>query len=91
MTDPITEGVLNHFGYLPPESRRMEVCIGASDALNQGHGARIAWQHVDDLLGLCVPAVGIESHPSNERAHRVFPCRLRDRGETLDVWWSRVM
>lgn len=60
------------FDYLPPGARGMDLYIGEADMLGQGHGSRIARQHVDDLFGRGVSAMGIDPNPDNAAARRAF-------------------
>lgn len=82
----------HNLDYLPPGSRGMEVYIGPRSALGRNLGARLVRQHVDHLLGLGVPAVGIDPHPANERARRAFArAGFVAAGGPLETRWGQVV
>lgn len=60
------------FDYLPQGARGMDVYIGEPDMLGAGHGARFVRQHVDQLFGQGMPAMGIDPNPENAAARRAF-------------------
>lgn len=82
----------HHFDYLPSGSRGMDLYIGEADLIGLGHGTRLVRQHVDDLFARGVPAVGIDPHPDNLAARRLFEAAgFQLRSGPAETPWGRVV
>lgn len=60
------------FDHLPTGAYGLDLYIGESNMLSQGHGPALLRQHVEYLFAQGVPAAGIDPHPNNAAAIRAF-------------------
>ncbi len=80
------------FSYLPQGSRGMDLFIGETDMLGQGHGSRFVRQHVETLFGGGAPAAGLDPHPDNANARRAFEKAGFARvSGPVDTPWGRAV
>ena len=88
----VSDWSLHHFDFLPAGSRGIDMYIGEANMLGVGHGSRLLRQHVDHLLRLQVPAVGIDPHPDNQAAMRAFEkAGFTIVSGSLDTRWGRAI
>jgi aminoglycoside 6'-N-acetyltransferase len=62
----------HHLAYLPPESRGVDTFIGSDQLIGKGHGTNYLVLFSDLLFHDGVPAIGIDPHPDNVAARRVY-------------------
>lgn len=82
----------HHLAALPPGAIGIDLFIGASDLLDQGHGRGLVRQHVATAFAAGVPAVGTDPHPANARAIAAFRAAgFIEIGPALDTPWGRSL
>lgn len=62
----------HHLAYLPPDSRGIDTFIGSDSWIGKGHGRKYLSLFSKQLFSGGVPALGIDPHPDNIAARRVY-------------------
>ncbi|MBX2879229.1 MAG: acetyltransferase [Granulosicoccus sp.] len=76
--------------YLPDDARGLDTFIGEPQQLNQGHGTRYLELLIEHLRASGVPALGIDPHPDNLRAIRVYEKLGFNKGRECSTEWGLV-
>ncbi len=81
----------HHLAYLPPGSRGIDTFIGSSKWIGKGHGTNYLWLLSLLLFQAGVPALGIDPHPENVLARRVYEkIGFRENGVVESEWGTVV-
>jgi len=81
----------HHLAYLPPYSRGIDTFIGSAKWIGKGHGTKYLSLFSQQLFCEGVPALGIDPHPENIVARRVYgKIGFIENGIVESDWGSAV-
>ena len=81
----------HHLAYLPKEARGIDTFIGASELMGKGHGTKYLSLLARQLFSTGAPAIGIDPHPFNITARKVYQnIGFTEDGE-IESQWGKVV
>ena len=82
----------HHLAYLPKRARGIDTFIGHSELMGKGHGTKYISLLTSQLFIAGAPAIGIDPHPLNVSARKVYQkIGFTEDGEIDSQWGSVVL